>query len=180
MSDVKQHEQTQRDEEYVVFPEHAQRTESTLFRQNKHRLVHEMNLPCFKCAVKHSGSPPPEAYEHREVHHYLCEWSAFNAVDPTKVQHLLDSGFFDPYGFAAQMKGQPFESPDDIRNLLVLCEKHHRDGSVGIHHSTTPEWLSDMTAHDGVDILLTRTEWTELSSGKASISEDGQLQEVTA
>jgi hypothetical protein len=175
---VKQHEQTQRDEEYVVFPEHAQRSESELFRKNKHKLVHEMNLPCFKCNVKSGGNPPPEAFEHREVHHYLVEWSAFNAVDPVKVQHLLDNGFFDPYGFAAQMKGQPFESPDDIRNLLVLCQKHHRQASVGIHHATAPEWLSDMVAKDGVDILLTKQQWADLMAGKTVLSESGQLEEV--
>lgn len=171
---VKQHEQTERAEEYVIYPDHEQRSESDLFRKNKHLLVKEKNLPCFKCMLKH-GTPPPEAFEHREVHHYLVEWATFKAVDPVKVQNLLDSGFFDPYGFAAQMKGQPFESPDDLRNLLVLCASHHRESGVGIHHSSAPEWLSDLVAKDGVDILLTKAEWNDLHSGKLEISEDGHL-----
>lgn len=173
---VEEHEQTEKVTEYVVFPEHSQRTESELFRANKHKLVHELNLPCFKCAMKsYPNHPPPEAYQNREVHHWLVEWAAWNAVDPAKVQYLLDNGFFDAYGFSAQMKGQPFESPDDIRNLIVLCERHHRDGHVGVHHSTAPEWLSDLVAKDGVDILLTDEEWRLLASGQAELGDDGKL-----
>jgi hypothetical protein len=172
---VEAHEQTQRVEEHAIFPSHEQRTESELFRHNKHKLVHDMNLPCFKCNIKHNGNPPPSAYEHREVHHGLVEWSAWHAVDPAKVQTLLDGGFFDPYGFAKQMHGQPFESPDNLRNLIVLCATCHRSEGVGIHHATMPEWMSDMVALDGVDILLTKDEWNLLVTLKAVIAEDGHL-----
>jgi len=176
LADVQEHEQTERNEEYVVYPQHEQRTESELFRHNKRQLVHEMNLPCFKCATKFKpDNPPDSAYEHREVHHWLCEWAAWNAVDPMKVQNLLDSGFFDPYGFSAKMKGQPFDSPDDIRNLIVLCLECHRSSGVGIHHATAPEWLSDMVAKQGTDILLTRDEWLLLADGKAQLNDNGKL-----
>lgn len=175
MSNVKQHEQAGRIEEYIIYPEHSQRTESELFKKNKDKLIKELNLPCFKCASKSNSILPSEAYEHREVHHWLVEWATFNAVDPKKVQHLLDSGFFDPYGFAVKMKGESFESPDDIRNLLVLCAKHHRESGVGIHHSSAPEWLSDLVAKDGVNILLTKEEWADLAAGKLEIATDGHL-----
>lgn len=158
---VKAHEQTERAEEYVMFPEHVQRSESPLFTNNKHMLVKEMKLPCFKCNLKHAGNPPQEAFEHLEVHHWLVEWASFNAIEPQRAQQLLDSGFFDPYGFAAKMKGQPFESPDDLRNLVVLCAKHHRDPHVGIHHATMPEWLSDLLTKEGQNVLLTKEEYVE-------------------
>ncbi|MCL6443638.1 MAG: hypothetical protein K6T83_09315 [Alicyclobacillus sp.] len=174
---VEEHEQTERFEEHVVTPKHDDRDhESELFRRNKHLLVHEMNLPCFKCAMKAwPDKPPPEAYEGREVHHYIVEWSKEKAVDLQKLQHLFDSGFFDPYGFSAKMRGQSVESVDDIRNLVILCSRHHRGKGIGIHNSTAPEWLSDLVAKDGVDILLTDEEWRLLASGQAELGDDGKL-----
>lgn len=173
---VDEHEQTNTVKEYVVWPKHEPREESKLYKANKEKLIDEMNLPCFKCAMKAwPDKPPPSSYTNREVHHYVVEREAWNAVDPKKVQYLFDNGFFDPYGFSAKMRGQPVESPDDIRNLVVLCEQHHRHAHVGIHHSTAPNWLSDMVAKNGVDILLTEEEWRLLASGRAELGDDGRI-----
>lgn len=173
---VEQHTQTDRLEEHVAYPHHPNRKASYLYVKNHKTLVKQMNLPCFKCFMKTIDGPlPAKAYEKREVHHYLLEWATWNAVDPRKVQKILDNGFFDPYGFAAKMKGQPFESPDDIRNLFVLCHEHHMDHSIGIHHTDGPLWLSDMVAKDGIDILLSKEEWTLLNEGKAELNDEGRV-----
>lgn len=179
MSDVLAHEQTESDTEHVLYPEHDERTVSPEFRTVRKLLIDARNEPCWKCVQKAwPDPPPPTAYVSREVHHYLVEWAAWKAVNGAKVQRLLDGGFFDPYGFAAQDKGKPFESPDDRRNMLVLCAIHHRQEGVGIHHATAPEWLSDALANEGVDILLSKEEWALLAAKEAAIGEDGKLQKA--
>lgn len=50
------------------------------------------------------------------------------------------------------MTGQPVESPDDIRNLLVLCETHHRGVDTGVHKLTFPIWLPQRAAQQGQEI----------------------------
>lgn len=70
---VEAHEEVIKFTEVVVTPEHIERSESELFRDNKHVLVKKMDLPCFRCGSK----------DEREVHH-IIEWSKWNVVDPKK------------------------------------------------------------------------------------------------
>ena len=136
---TKAHEQKDTIQEDVWYPAHVQRTESATFRANKHTLVKKLRLKCWVCGCS----------EHLEVHH-LHEWALWPDLDPEKVHD--DLMVFDPYGFSHQMTGQPVESPDDIRNLLVLCEHHHRHPEQGIHRLTFPVWLPQRAANPGVQI----------------------------
>lgn len=134
------HEQTDTLHEDILYPEHLQRTESAEFRENKHHLVHDLGLGCWICGSR----------EHLEIHHALVEWSLYASVDPAKV--LETAKAFDPYGFTAADPDSPISSPDDARNLLVLCAKHHRHPYFGVHTISMPIWISQRSAKDGVQI----------------------------
>ena len=138
MKDVPKHEQQEDLRVLVEYPEHEPRTESEEFRANKHKLVHEMNLPCWKCGSKLN----------LEVHHYIIEWSEWDSADPTKVLEAMKR--FNAYGF--QGDDLP-KSPDDVRNLMVLCKNCHRGAGLGIHLVPVPFWFADMVRKDGEVVL---------------------------
>lgn len=136
--------------EFVEIPDHAKRTESALFSRNKRTLVRQLDLPCWVCGNR----------DHREVHH-IHEWALWGALDPDKALDTLH--VFDPYGFTHQIGEKPLESPDDIRNLLVLCGHceingvpvpggHHRGVDAGIHDLTFPTWIAQRAVKPGVSI----------------------------
>jgi hypothetical protein len=125
--------------EFIEYPDHAKRTESALFRENKRRLVRQLKVPCWVCGGR----------EQLEVHH-IHEWSLWDALDPAKVLDTLHA--FDPYGYTHAGGDKPIESPDDLRNLVVLCELHHRGVDTGVHDLTMPIWLPQRAVKDGVAI----------------------------
>lgn len=139
--------------EYVVDPTHADRKaegESPEFSRNKRQMVRQLDLPCFICGSRNK----------REVHH-IHEWSLWNALDPEKVLDTLH--VFDPYGYTHQMADKPIASPDDIRNLLVLCGEceidgvtvpggHHRGLDAGVHDMTFPTWIAQRAVKPGLSI----------------------------
>lgn len=154
MSDEKQitaaHHQQHTMIEVVDYDAHAARTESADFRKNKRQMVRQLDLPCWCCGSR----------EKREVHH-LFEWALFSKLDPEKVLDTLH--VFDPYGYTHQMGDKAIETPDDIRNLIVLCGSHtidgveipgghHRGVNIGIHDITFPIWLAQRAVKPGENI----------------------------
>lgn len=147
---VEAHTQVHTFTEVQEYPDHRQRSESAEYRHNHDLLIDELNLPCFVCDML--GLEKLKS-EYLETHHYVIEWSEWNSASPKKVQKLFDDGVFDFYGYSKKLKGKKVESPDDIRNLLVLCPLHHRGDGIGIHESSAPMWTSQMVAKDGVEML---------------------------
>jgi hypothetical protein len=141
MKDTPEHEQIETLRIDVEYPEHAQRTESAEFAMNKRTLVTKLDTPCFCCGGK----------DHREVHHWCIEWAEWANADPAKVHQKIHQ--MDIYGYAAQFGDKPITSPDDIRNLVVICAKCHRGAGLGIHLVPFPNWISQVVARDGVTIL---------------------------
>lgn len=146
MADTPAHEQTETLHVREDYPEHIERaTASTAeFDANKHRLLNKMGLPCWKC----------RATEKLEIHHFIIEWSAWNDADPAKVRQVMHG--FDPYGFSADeaKNGDALPaSPDDIRNLMVLCQTCHRGAGFGIHLVPVPLWFADLVKKDGTVFL---------------------------
>ena len=140
------HEQIESLRVDVEYPEHIDRgsANTSEFDANKHRLVHKLGLGCWKCGGK----------DHLEVHHYIIEWSEWNNADPSKVLRIMHQ--WDAYGFAADgMKGgNPLpQSPDDLRNLMVLCMPCHRGAGLGIHQVPAPFWFADLVKHEGAVVL---------------------------
>ena len=145
------HEQHDTFHENVVYPEHVKRTESTEFRHNKALLIQHLDVPCWVCGSR----------EKREVHH-IFEWALWNNLDPDKVLHTLRC--FDPYGYTKNNPTDKVQTPDDIRNLLVLCGEHsqenvtipgghHRGVDIGIHRITWPIFLAIKCKKEGINIV---------------------------
>ena len=145
-----EHEQKHTITEFIEYPDHDKRTESSEFRKNKRILVRQLDLPCWVCGCRDA----------REVHH-LHEWALWGALDHEKVLDTLH--VFDPYGFTHKIGEQSIETPDDIRNLLVLCGSHTIDGvaipgghhcgvDIGVHDLTFPIWIAQRAVKDGVSI----------------------------
>ena len=152
MTDItKPHEESRTIHEFIEYPAHEDRTESSEFRANKRRLVRQLDIGCWICGGKES----------REVHH-IHEWSLWNALDPDKVLDSLHA--FDPYGYTHAGGDKPIESPDDLRNLVVICEKHHRGVNTGVHDLTMPIWFPQRAVKAGVSI----TKAIEYVKGKDS------------
>lgn len=92
----------------------------------------------------------------REVHH-VFEWAFWNALSPKKVTNILNAiEFYDddyvasatsPEALHTYLTGLTqtkrfLDSPDDARNLVVLCREHHRLKYTGIHTVSFPLWLA--------------------------------------
>ena len=135
------HEQVETLRVDVEYPAHPPRTESAEFAANKRTLVTKLDTPCFCCGGK----------DHREVHHMVIEWAEWDNADPAKVAQKCHQ--FDIYGYAAQLGDKPVTSPDDIRNLVVICAACHRGAGTGIHLVPFPNWISQVVARDGVVVL---------------------------
>lgn len=138
-SDIAAHEQTKTISEHIYYPKHGPRKASVLYRHNHHMLVHHLKECCWICGTR----------KKLEVHHWH-EWSLFNDLDPKHVwSTLLELDF---YGFSRRMAHEPVTSPDDIRNLVVLCVDHHRHREMGIHDLTFPIWIAQRAAKPGTSI----------------------------
>jgi hypothetical protein len=125
--------------EIVITPEHVRREESEEFHRNKERLREDGHWRCFLCGTTDA----------LQVHHFACEWSLWPDADPEKVKTFCET--FDPYGYGRLLRHKPLTSPDDIRNLLVLCETHHIAAETGVHSITMPIWLIQGLAKTGED-----------------------------
>jgi len=116
--------------ESIVIPGHEDRKESSEFRHSKEKLRSDGHYKCFICG----------ALEELQVHHFCIEWSLANIADYEKVKELCE--LFDFYGYSAILKDTPVTSPDDIRNMLVLCRRHHIENNHGIHDMSFPLWIA--------------------------------------
>jgi hypothetical protein len=107
--------------------------------------------------------------EDREVHH-VFEWAFWNALDPRKVTNILnaiefyDDDYIGKASDSAKLRmhldslkeEKPvINTPDDSRNLVVLCRTHHRLKYTGIHTISFPIWLS-MSAVPSEGGILTK------------------------
>lgn len=130
---VPAHETVNRFTEYEVYPPHPKREESDEYRRNHRRLVEEDRRPCFFCGK--TLNEAREAGYALETHHWF-EYSLWEALDPERVKRDLER--LDFYGYGRELADRPIETPDDIRNLVVLCSACHREAGYGIHHATIP------------------------------------------
>ncbi len=148
--------------EEVLVADHPPRKASAEFERNRAVLLLKdpRSAVCWVCGNAGSKAAP------LEVHH-LHEWSLWPSLDPVMVLSTLHC--FDPYGYTEKQGAQPIDSPDDIRNLLVLCSScelegrtvaggHHRGVDVGVHAITWPIWLAQRAVKAGASLteVITR------------------------
>jgi HNH endonuclease len=157
MADIVEHLKKGTFEEQYWIPAHNKRRESKLFRDNKRFIRDECGAPCWICGVKAD----------LEVHH-VFEWSFWNALDPKKVTNILnaiefyDDDYVNRADDAEKLKKRLSElaktkkyldTPDDARNLVVLCREHHRLKYTGIHSVSFPLWLAVAAIPAGGGVL---------------------------
>ena len=133
------------EQEYWI-PAHNGRRESALFKRNKKFVRDNCKAPCWVCG----------AADDLEVHH-VFEWALWNAMDARKVTDILNAIEFydddytdkadDPTKLRKEIakvagKKPVIDTPDDLRNLVVLCRKHHRLKYTGIHTISFPIWMA--------------------------------------
>jgi hypothetical protein len=147
---VPAHEQVHTIIEYIEYPTHPHRSDSPEYKKNHDILIDEDKRPCFVCDRLGMKQLPTE---HLETHHFVIEWAEWENADPIELQKLFDDGVIDFYGYSKKLKGEPVRSPDDIRNLLVLCPLHHRGKGTGVHETSIPMWFSQIVSKNGVEML---------------------------
>jgi hypothetical protein len=159
MADIVEHFKKGTFEEQYWLPAHNERRESSLFKKNKKFIRDECGAPCWICGSK----------KNREVHH-IFEWAFWNAMSPKKMTNILNAIEFYDDDYVGRVKKTKklrealddlvrakkyVDTPDDMRNLVVFCRKHHRLKYTGVHTITFPIWLA-MAAVPSRGGILTR------------------------
>lgn len=134
-------------------PGHAERGHDMPdFQANRERLIKDGHYYCYGCAIAGIKNDDPAL----QCHHFAVEWAEWNDTNPHAALYLMR--LRDPYGYAAKYPNDPVTNPNDIRNLLFLCElchiSHPKDVhtiksapiifiSGGIHYTPEPLWYAD-------------------------------------
>jgi hypothetical protein len=154
-AEVPAHEQVRHLTEIEILPEHAQRTESPEFAKNRALLLSEGHGRCLTCGRT----------DNLQLHH-LLEWALWDALDPAKALALLRRWNIDPYGKLAADPDSPMRDPDDIRNLVFLCEEHHIGAGTGIHSITFPVCIAQGAAREGAAVTAQQARDEGIAIGK--------------
>jgi hypothetical protein len=146
---VPAHEQTRSLTESVFYPEHQSRKASAEYREVHHRLVYELDEPCWICGVRNSTlkdpAQNPRGSTEMETHHWHVEWALTNSIDPALI--ITD---FPALGAADDAHLRQWL--DSEGNMLVLCDVCHRHGLYGIHSITYPAWQAQRWQRAGWDL----------------------------
>lgn len=144
MKEIKTHEEEKHIIECIIIPKHNERKESYQFRQSKKRLKEDGHYYCYICGIS----------KKLQVHHYVCEWSLEKEVDFDKLKSFCEE--WDVYGYGKLLKNTPITSVDDVRNCMVLCQKHHtgvnvtnENSGVGVHSLTFSAWIMQKISKQG-------------------------------
>lgn len=144
MADVPAHEQDETFTEHDLIADHAERSESETFRHNK-AFLRQQHPGCWMQTDLCDAAAPVEA-------HHIVEWCQWPNVDPDRLKLLLRT--FDPYGYSAFYRDRPIASPDDIRNLILLCDRCHRERDLGAHDLTWPTLWARKARRVGVSVTV--------------------------
>lgn len=126
--------------EDVFYPAHEPRKASAEYARTHHRLVVEMDEPCWICGVRHSTGGK------METHHAELEWAAEKAFEgDTDMLAAITRDHAEILADPAKLR----EWLDSEGNMLVLCDKHHRGSRTGIHMVTYPAWKLQRYQHAG-------------------------------
>lgn len=152
--------------DWVVDPDHAARTESSVFRKAKERLKEDGHYKCFICGTD----------KNIQIHHFVAEYMFENIADLDKAKEIAE--IFDVYGYGKLLKNQPLTSIEDVRCLMALCQTHHTgvdhaDGNsgTGIHSLTFPSWIIQRVARDGANPVPQPNETVEQAESRISANE---------
>lgn len=146
MTQTAMHDEKRVLHDFAVDPDHTERSESPEFRATKKRLKEDGHYQCWQCG----------GTESLQVHHLFCEYMFQAVVDYDKLKAMCEE--WDVYGYGKLLRAKPITSPDDIRNMMVLCQAHHTGvdhedggGATGIHCLPFPEWIIQKMALAGAN-----------------------------
>jgi hypothetical protein len=133
---------------FELTPPHPPRVETAEYKAAHHRLTVERDLPCTVCGVRRStlGDPIQNKFNATvmETHHWPVERSLADACDPGKVGvHYPEVTDHDSL----------MAFVDSERNLMVLCDIHHRSLEQGIHHLLCQDFAVLPFLYDGYQIV---------------------------
>jgi hypothetical protein len=152
---VAEHTETINLKDMVITPAHADRTASPEFERSIRRLKEDGHYVCWVTGLKDGDRYPDGEIVKLQVHHVGCEWSLQGFVDFDKLKEFLET--FDVYGYGRLMKNIPLTSVDDIRNQMVLGQRHHTGvnhaagNATGIHDLVFPMWIIQAIAKTNDD-----------------------------
>lgn len=133
---------------YEMTPPHLPRTQTPMYVKSHKYLVETQDKPCVVCGVRNSTLS--DAAQNKfgastlETHHYPVERSLLEACDPNKV-HLAFPEVIDQETLEAFV--------DSPRNLIVLCDVHHRSVQQGIHHLLVQDYAILPFLYDNYQIV---------------------------
>lgn len=139
---IKKHIQKRTFTEEVIYPEHEPRADSKGFAEAKNQLYKDGHYKCWICGTT----------ENLECHHYGCEFALEENCDMNSLKEYLITN--DIYGYSQQLKEKPIENCNDVRNMMILCTKHHRLPYFGIHNTTYSSWIMQKLCKQGDNPLV--------------------------
>lgn len=126
--------------EDILYPPHDPRKASATYARTHHKLVIEMDEPCWICGARHSTGG------NMETHHSELEWAAERAFEDDG--EMLAKITADH----AEILNDPLKLRDWLDsegNMLVLCDVHHRGSRTGVHMISYPAWKLQRYQHPG-------------------------------
>ncbi|HEX9078100.1 MAG TPA: hypothetical protein VF795_00850 [Desulfuromonadaceae bacterium] len=128
-----------------IVPGHPDRKATPEFNRSVAKLRADGHDCCWLCGSK----------EKLQVHHFIGEDCEAGVIDLAKAE--AKALCLDPYGYNRASDHAPFDSVDDYRNMMVLCQAHHTGvnatagNPTGIHNTPFPEWILQGVCRDGED-----------------------------
>ena len=155
MTGVAEHIEIINLKDIVITPAHSDRTASPEFERSVSRLKADGHYVCWVTGLKDGDKYPDGEIVNLQVHHLGCEWSLQGFVDYDKLKTFLET--FDVYGYGRLMKNIPLTSVDDVRNMMVIGQRHHTgvnktaNNATGIHELVFPMWIIQAMAKQNED-----------------------------
>lgn len=117
----------------------AEVPDQDLFYHNRRTLLKDKKFPC--------AAPECDSLQHDLEVYHIANWCGYEHYDYNKLRQFLK--IIDPYGFSREIEG-PIESIHDLRNLIVLCRRCHRERPYAISKVPFPEFVMQAVAKKGI------------------------------
>jgi len=145
-------------------PPHPAREDTPIYEATHKRMVYDLDTPCYVCGVTHTTlSDPtknPFGAKAMETHHFPVERSLIDACDPIRL------GIDFPAVTDATTAQNWVDSED---NMLVLCDKHHRDPEIGIHHLSAQDFFVQRYLVAGYQVTATAKDEAAIEAKDQSV-----------
>jgi hypothetical protein len=152
-------------------PPHSPRVETAAFRKSRKFLLEVKRQGCAICGVTIDTLSDPAknifGAKTLEAHHTPIEFSTQDACDPMKV-HLDYPEVIDRETLAAFV--------DSPRNLVILCDQHHRSVDRGIHHVLVPDFWVQKYLLDGYQLTATAADAAAVEAHDEQIEQSAGLE----